>query len=90
MAAFLPQNYDGKIVLTLLFLTKKLRELDLAQPDQKRSVNSIKISLIHNQFACNRLCKFRSLGRDRESHALKTIENNSRLHNVSAHARQLT
>ena len=30
MAAFLPQNYDGKIVLTLLFLTKKLRERDLA------------------------------------------------------------
>ena len=30
MADVLPQNYDGKIVLTLLFLTKKLRELDLA------------------------------------------------------------
>ena len=30
MAAFLPKNYDGKIVLTLLFLTKKLSELDLA------------------------------------------------------------
>ena len=30
MAAILLKNYNGKIVLTLLFLTKKLRELDLA------------------------------------------------------------
>ena len=30
----------SKIVLTILFLTKKLRELDLAQPGKKHSVNS--------------------------------------------------
>ena len=37
-------------------------------------MNSIKIPLIQTQFACKRLCKFRSLGRDSESHAFKTVE----------------
>ena len=52
----------SKIVLTLLLLTKELRKLDLALTrEKKRSVNSNKISLIQTQFACKRLCKFRSL-----------------------------
>ena len=66
----------SKIVVTLLFLTKKLRELDLALPEKTRSLNCIKISLIQTQFPCKRLCKFRSrsLGRYRESHVFKAIE----------------
>ena len=64
----------SKIVLTIFFFTKKLREFDLAQPGKKHSVNSSEIYPIQTQFACKCLCKFQSLGHDRESHVLKTIE----------------
>ena len=57
-----------------IVLTKKLRELDLAQPGKKHSVNSSEIYPIQTQFACKCLCKFQSLGHDTESHVLKTIE----------------
>ena len=34
----------SKIVVTLLFLTKKLRELDLASPEKTRSLNKYPLS----------------------------------------------
>ena len=45
MAAFLLQNYNGKIVLTLFFLTKKLRDLyisDITREEIDRESHALK------------------------------------------------
>ena len=52
---FLILQTTSKIVLALLFLRSKLREFDLALPEKKRSINSIKISLIQTKFDCKHL-----------------------------------
>ena len=70
----------SKIVLPLLFSTKNLSELFLGKPEGKRSVNSIKRSVIQT---CKRLIKHFGALDVTGSHALKTVKSN--LHNLNVH-----
>ena len=64
----------GTTCLDTFILDEEIEGTWSSVTKEERSVKSIKISLIQTEFACKRLCKFRSLGRDRESQAIKTIE----------------